>query len=356
MTPSAPLVRLRRGLPQSSLASSRLTPYDAFAMSDALARYAEVVQELDLQPGDRETFIGRRRGFPVALKLIASASSALLLCQVRHPLLAEAPQCAAVRYPDELASLLADRAIEVSIEDRIAWISFIDAEKELMEGSVLQRFDAILEAFAKAGLGTSPDLCHYCTREKVEHLTFHDGRVAQICPACLQSRSDGATSGPVNATAGSSSMLLLCPLAALVGAVGWMLAWAGFDRLFDFFGTNTLHIPHLLLGAGMLIVGGLVGGPVGWVLRSIHRKGERLSKISAVTFSITGVLAGEVFYFVWLTYRELGVVSADIVRQVMAEVYTQTDPFQFMLKLMTAGAAVATAVLIGRKPQPKRTL
>jgi len=54
--------------------------------------------------------------------------------------------------------------------------------------------------------------------------------------------------------------------------------------------------------------------------------------------------------------EELGVVSADIVRQVMAELYAQTDPFQFMLKLVTAGAAVATAVLIGRKPQPKRTL
>jgi hypothetical protein len=49
-------------------------------MSDARARYAELVQELDLQPGDNETLIGRRRGFPVALKLIASTSSVLLLC------------------------------------------------------------------------------------------------------------------------------------------------------------------------------------------------------------------------------------------------------------------------------------
>jgi hypothetical protein len=320
-------------------------------MNELTDQYGRLVNGLGLQPAEDELFIGKLRGFPIALKFIRGESSALLLFQIRHPLPAEARGLSDLCYGDELDRLITEKKVEISMEDRLAWLTLVDGAGHLADGSVLRLLNAVLTAFEKAGLGRNPELCHYCQTEHVATLTCENGRVAQICPACLRQRTQ-----PIVAGAGALPMLALCPVAALVGAVGWAAIWIAYDLLFELRKTNVLHIPRIVAAVVMVIVGGLVGGPVGWVMKRIPQKGKQLYAMVPALLAIFAVVAGEVLYVTWLVYREMHVIWLGLSLKLLTRLWIGSDGFFLIMKLLAAGAGVFTAVTIARPAKPKTKL
>ena len=323
-------------------------------MNEVTDQYGRLVNGLGLQPAEDELFIGKLRGFPIALKFIRGESSALLLFQIRHPLPAKAQELSDLCYGDELDRLITEKKVEISMEDKLAWFTLVDGAEHLADGSVLRLLNAVLTAFEKAGLGRNSELCHYCQIEQVDTLTCENGRVAQICPACLHQRTQPIVAAQTGARA--LPILALCPVAALVGAVGWAAIWIAYDLLFELLKTNVLHIPRIVAAVVMVIVGGLVGGPVGWVMKRIPHKSKKLYAIVPALLAIIAVVAGEVLYVTWLVYREMHVIWLGLSLKLLTRLWVESDGFFLIMKLLAAGAGVFMAVTIARPAKPKMKL
>ncbi len=315
-----------------------------------------LTKALGLRPDKDGLFFGRVRGFPVGLKCIDPAGSGLLLFQIRHPLPADAPELATIQYSANIERLIAGKKLEISIEDRIAWLTFVEGGQHLADGSLIPLLNDVLSAFETAGLASNSHLCHYCRRNPVETVTCHDGKVAQICDACLRERLEAPANRSVDATAGAGPILILGPAAAVIGAVCWTLVWIGYDLLFEMLNTDVLHVPRLIEIIALLCVGAIVGGPVGLVIRRVPRRARNLSVIIAAICSVAAVLFGEVMYVAWLIYREFKIISVSGAWQVLPRLELETGGFHLAIKLLAAGVSTAIAVALAKPPKPRLNL
>ena len=305
--------------------------------------WASLTQELKLRPAQGDWFIGRLRGFPVGLKFIGQAGSSLLLFQIRHPLPADAKQLSELHYDKQVAELLADKKMEIEFEDRMAWLTVHDGANRLQDGSVAGLLDAVLRSFELGGLAANLDLCHYCRRTKVEVLTCHEGRLAQICPACLQERISSRSNVRADATAGAFPLFFLCPVASLVGAIAWALVWIGHDWLFNLLNTKIVVVPRIAELVVLFCIAFLAGGPVGWVIKHIPKRGSSLSVSAALIFGSLAVAFGEVLYLVWLIYKAVKVVSFSAAVRAMPAYYLHNDVLYLVIKALAALASLAVA-------------
>src|SRR5579872_7170973 len=95
-----------------------------------------LVCALGLQPCNAELFIGKVRGFPVGLKFIGVDDSMVLLFQIRYPMDAESNTVSKLAYGTEVNRLISDKGLEISVENRVAWVSFFEGGKHITSNSV----------------------------------------------------------------------------------------------------------------------------------------------------------------------------------------------------------------------------
>src|SRR5689334_19308776 len=100
---------------------------------------------------DGDVFFGRRRGFAVGLKVIKPFENPLLLFQVRYPLKADSAEVLAIRYDHSVEELRRDKKLEIEFDDRLAWLTFVEGARYLVEGDIGGPLDSILDSFNAAG-------------------------------------------------------------------------------------------------------------------------------------------------------------------------------------------------------------
>jgi len=325
-------------------------------MTPAANNFARLADDLGLVAKKEGLFIGKIRGFPVGVKCIDPDGSGLLLFQIRHPLPAGAKELSNIQNTSEIERLVAEKKIEISLEDKLAWLTFVEGAKFLADGSVVRLLNDMFGAFEKAGLAANPDICHYCRQNRVETLTCHEGKVAQICNTCLQEQMAASINRPADATAGAIRILILGPLAAIAGAICWALVWIGYDLLFELLKTNVIYVPRIVELVVLFCVAGTVGGPVGFVIKRIPRRGKALSVIKAVLCSVAAVVFGEVAYVVWLIYRELKVVSVSGALHLLPRLELEMGGFHLAIKLLAAALSVTLAVVMAKPAKLKLNL
>jgi len=177
-------------------------------------------------------------------------------------------------------------------------------------------------------------------------LTSVEGKIAQICPACLDQRA--RPQDPGDATAEAVPIFLMAPFAAFAGALLWAGFWIGHTLLFQSLHENTIMVPAVLVAVFVLLAGGLVGGPVGWIIKQNRRRGRSISKVAAILFSLLAVMAGELFYIVWLIYHQYQVVSFTAAVKVMPQYYLHNDFMYLAEKLIAAVLSIAIAEAVAR--------
>jgi hypothetical protein len=330
--------------------------FDADDVSVTANNYLSFADDLDLQPGADGLFVGKIRGFPVGLKFIDPPGGLLLLFQVRHWLMAEAPQLKTMAYDTEIKTLLAEKTLDIEFDDRIAWLSFSVGAERVESATVLRVLSSIMEAFESAGLIGDPDLCHYCQKEKVNSISSSDGKVAQICPTCLDERLGKRDREAAAPAAEAVPILLMSPAAAFIGAMLWAAIWAGHTVLFEHAGSGIVFIPRLVMVGVMVCVGFLVGGPVGWIIRQNRRRGHAASVSGAILFGSLAVIAGEILYLAWLIHHLFGVYSLSAALQAVPIYYGENDPIFLAEKALTAFISVAIAYVIAKPEAPRLKL
>jgi hypothetical protein len=307
-----------------------------------------LIKQLGLQAQDQELFIGKVRSFPVGLKFIGSNESLLLLCQIRYPVDAEAKGISKLDYGTEVADLIKEKKVEISVEDKIAWLT-IPQSGPLIESNIVARIlNSVLAGFEKAGIAGLQDKCHYCQVEAVESLICRDGKVAQICTTCLAGKSQAQTANLRLEAGGIAKACVLGTLASLVGAVAWAAVWVGYDKLFDLLNVKHIVVPRILTLFVLVGVGFLVGGPVGFILKKIPNRGDLLAGWLAIVFAICSVVFGEVIFAVWLVYREIKVISFSIALKLMPRYLADSGVYFITERILFGFVCVVVAYQIGR--------
>ena len=205
-------------------------------------------------------------------------------------------------------------------------------------------------------MGRNVSLCHYCQREEVKEPLCFDGKIALICPACLSEKINAPENRPAEASEGAFPVGILAPLAAAVGAVGWAGFWVVFVLLSEFLNSDKIYVPHVVEVAAVVCVGFLTGGPVGFVIKRVQRRGRHLSMAFSALCSVAAVVFGEVAFIAWLIYRELEVFSLSVAWKILPQVEMAFGGFYVVVKLLASVLAVGIAVSMAKPERPKLKL
>lgn len=311
---------------------------------------------LGLTRVEGDVFFGKRSGFAVGFKVINPLENPLLLFQVRYPLMADSPEVNSIRYEPSVEELRKDKKLEVDFDDRLAWVTFVDGAKHLLEDSVGKLLDSILNSFTTAGLGRNGSLCHYCQREQVQEPSCIDGKVALICPACLGERVNAPENRPADAVEGALPIGLLAPLAAALGVAGWAGFWIVLQLILESFSSDKIYVPRIVEVGILVAVGFLTGGPVGFVIKRVQRRGRHLSLAFSAVCSIAAVIIGEVVFIAWLIYREYKVFSPSAAWELLPDVEMAFGAFHLLIRLLAACVAVGVAVTMAKPSKPNLKL
>jgi hypothetical protein len=315
---------------------------------------SEFARSIGLARREGDLFYGKRLGFAVGFKVINPHESPLLLFQVRYPHKAESPEVKAVRLGEAVERMRAAKTLELDFDDKLAWITLVDGGTCLLEGSVPTLVDGVLESFRAAGLVRDALVCFYCQRSVVDEPPCINDQVAVICPACLAERLEAPENRPAEVGEGLIPMGIFAPLAAGAGAAGWAGFWICYflvlERLAE---GGTLYIPHVVDAAAMGLVAFLTGGPVGFVIRAVRRRGRKVSAAMSLICSAGAVVMGEIAFITWFIYREIQVVSVQAAWELLPQLELALGGFHLMLKLVGACIAVAIAVSLARPAKAK---
>lgn len=303
-----------------------------------------------------DVFYGKRHGFAVGFKVINPLDNPLLLFQVRYPLGADSKEVQSVQYDSAVEKLQKEKQLEVEFDDRLAWITFVNGAKHLLEDTVGKTLDSILDSFTKAGLGRNGSLCHYCQREQVQEPSCFDGKVALICPGCLSEKVNAPENRPAEAVEGALPIGLLAPLAAAVGVAGWAGFWIVLQLILESFNSDKIYVPHIVEVGILVAVGFLTGGPVGFVIKRVQRRGRHLSFAFSAVCSFAAVIIGEVVFVAWLIYREYKVFSPSAAWELLPDVEMAFGAFHLLIRLLAACVAVAVAVTLAKPSKPNLKL
>src|SRR2546421_9120269 len=104
-------------------------------MTAAANNFARLADDLGLVAEKTGLFIGKIRGLPVGVKCIDPDGSGLLLFQICHPMPAGAKELSNIQNTSEVERLVAEKKLEISLEDRLAGLTFVEGAKFPPEGS-----------------------------------------------------------------------------------------------------------------------------------------------------------------------------------------------------------------------------
>lgn len=313
-------------------------------------------QTLGLQPESDDLFVGKIQGFPVGLKFIDPQGAVLFLFQVRHWLPADAPQLRSLTYDEVVTKLLAEKKIQIEFDDRIAWLTLVDLGNCVEAEVVTGLLNSVLKTFAQAGFIGDPELCHYCRMQKVSNLSASEGKVAQICPACLDEHLEKKQRTTAAPTDEAVPILLMTPFAAAAGALLWMGYWIAYTLILETSTSDTVYLPRLVVAMIALFAGLLAGAPVGWIIRLNRRRGSATSASAAILFGSLAVLFGEILFLAWLIWRWYGVFSISVATKILPDYYGGNDPVFLALKFMAALVCMVLAYEMAKPEKAKLKL
>jgi hypothetical protein len=310
--------------------------------------WTQLVQQLDLAPVEDGWSAGRVKDFPLAIKIMISAESTVLLAQVRLSKKIDSSNFSPEINPDSgLGRLISDKSADLSFDPTIAWLTITNPQADVAE--VGQMIDELLAALARAGL-SGTQACYYCGVTPVQYLKFYDGRVVQICDPCLRQR---LTKVPRARSVDLVPLVIVAVLAGVAGALAWALSWLGWDWLFSVLKTDSIRLPRVVLAVLALCIAGLTGGPAGWIIKRVPSRTAIMAGGASVFASVVALLLGELLYTIVLVYKQFDVIAPAFALRVLPRLWVEGVPF---FKLLAAAATLVLAFSLARPGKPKLEL
>jgi hypothetical protein len=312
----------------------------------------ELVDRLDLKPGDEERAFGEIQGSPVTMTVLGADPFALLFA-----FRIVSPHPETIELPEEIEALVDDEVAEVSLEDGIAWLSLDDLSGESSD-SIQELVESFGETLSAAGLAFPPGCVSCGTAEDVQIL-FVDGRCSRRCTKCIEGAFEEQEQAQEALDSASLLHVLGLPLAFLYVAAGWLLFWFLIDAILAWRNADAIVIPGAF---GVLIAGvilGAVGFGLGYPLGIFLRRSGLVSR-SPLMVSLPAILlacvAGEILYITVLVFRQVGVFDLTVAVRLFVPFVKSYAGSWMVLKVLVAGAIVlgCYAAAMVKKTAPLR--
>lgn len=316
---------------------------------------ATLAEQLGLDGEDKDAVYGWFDGFPVAASTLGASGEFGVLIQIRHHYSDdELPSKDSYERDDDLERVLADGQVTFEIEGGIAWLTVSQPEPWLAERALENLMVRVMASLSAAGIESLGNTCHYCRSATVQELTYAEGRVAQMCDACLAPRrrvQDDQTQFSGMGVAGS---VVIGSIASVIGAAIWAGCWIA-----DFVIVNSLSggqgevvVPQLLLIGEVVTIGGLSGGAIGLIVSRIPQCGDRFRAMIGLLGGLAAVLMGECIIAAWIVISQGVPFSPVSVLIVAILLWTDAGPENFVFRAVTVLICLACAYFIA-KPKLK---
>ena len=268
---------------------------------------AAVAEQLGLDGEDEDAVYGCFDGFPVAASTLGASGEFGVLIQIRHHYSDdELASEDSFEWDDDLKRVLADGQVKFEIEGGIAWLTVFQPEPWLAKKALADLMDRVMAGLSSAGIESLGNVCHYCRSATVQELTYAEGRVAQMCDACLAPRRRVQDDQTQISGMGVAGALVIGSMASVIGAVVWAGCWIA-----DFVIVNSLSggqgqivVPQLLVIGEVVTIGGLSGGAVGLVVSRISQGGYHFGAIIGLLGVLAAVLMGECVIAAWIVISQ----------------------------------------------------
>lgn len=316
---------------------------------------AAVAEQLGLDGEDKDAVYGCFDGFPVAASTLGAAGEFGVLIQIRHHYSEdELASEDSFQWDDDLERVLADGQVKFEIEGGIAWLTVSQLEPWLAETALADLMDRVLAGLSSAGIESLGNVCHYCRSATVQELTYAEGRVAQMCDACLAPRRRVQDDQTQISGMGVAGSVVIGSIASVIGAAVWAGCWIA-----DFVIVNSLSggqgavvVPQLLVIGEVVIVGGLAGGAVGLIVSRIPKRGDRFGAMIGLLGGLAAVLMGECIIAAWIIISQGVPFSPVSVVIVAIFLWTDAGPENFVFRAAAVLICLASAYFIA-KPKLK---
>ena len=304
-----------------------------------------LASQLRLKEEHEGKYSGIHQGYPVAVSTFGGADGEHwgLLFQVRHPCTSdELPDEQQYHWHDVLEDRIRRDVAKVDVEERIAWLSIFDVEPQVPPESIIDMLNALLAGLQSAGIKSVGETCHYCLQAPGK-LHFIQGRVLQICNACLEKHFHERAVLVQATRVGIVQAWVWGVAAAALGAIlwagfwftyGWVMSWLSGGRGGVLWPTGFWGI------VAALGIGALVGVPVGYVLRRIPNRGAHAAKV-AIGCVLAGTLLGEALLAALWVYHIEGVLAFGL--RFLWAFWRQAGLAHLALKAAAAGLGVCIA-------------
>jgi len=289
------------------------------------ALLTKLIAYLEFESPEPGVFMGRYGGYPMALSILPGtdehpmASLAPvpnridppgqyarcgLLFQIRHVREEAGPAPETFDWGEEISDLIEEGVAKVDTTETSTWFSLYDPYLILRFGLVTVLLDNVLVELERTGHDGCGDTCHYCHHQSVSSLTYDNGRVGQMCEACLAPyMSDRATALTATRRSLFASWVLGVP-GALVGAIVWSTCWFLSDMVFGFLTRHEIEvIPNLILLGFAVAAATATGVVVAAFIRLVHHRGDKSGALTGLVFSSAAVALGEAAHLVILSVR-----------------------------------------------------
>jgi hypothetical protein len=303
--------------------------------------WTDLVQQLNLAPAEDGWFAARVKDFPLAIKIMTSGESTVLLAHVRLSRKVEPDFSPSLAPDSKLAQLVANKTADLSFDSTLAWLTLTNPT-----GDVTRVFDEFFGMLAEAGLAGTP-ACYRCRVNQVENVKFYDGRVVQICDPCLQALLKKIPQArPVDTV----PLAIVALLGGVAGAMAWALVWIGWDQLFVLMKTDSIRLPRILMALLAIAVAFLTGGPAGWIIKRVPSRTAITGTVAAGFAAVAALFLGEFLYTMVLIYKEFNAIAPTVALRLLPRLWSEGVPF---VKLFAAGMTLVVAIAMVRPAKPK---
>ena len=253
-----------------------------------------------------------------------------------------------MEWPDALNELLAERKINVSVENGYGWLTLYDLsafDVEAVDNLLVHFMQTIEDYGLSLGLG-----CTMCGNSNTGEIYYSDGKVNRLCASCLQAREQQRVYRDTKSSQISSSAISWCLLGVAGFAIAWTLIWFLYNYMFVLYGTDSIDVPDVVLAVGGFVVVAVLSMTIGIPLRrfGIVNKAVLIAAAS-ILVTISFVLGEILISIIWVSKEMRGINIVASIRYCIFVWTSEPTIFEIVKIMLIIGSIIGVGVIAKKK-------
>jgi hypothetical protein len=306
-------------------------------------QFREIINSLNLEPGEDGFFRGMVGKVPMLMKLKSVDSSGYFL-----KLRMTATQNLKTNWLHQIPKKFAAAKIECEIENSyiFLWIHSSILKATTIIEIIKSCIDHHSDFFPQ-----EHNYCFDCGIYGCASLVQSHASISTVCRPCLDIRSHVWRAKEDSLNQSTRMFLALIPFALFVSSIGWAAFWTLYDATFSLLNTNRILVPRIV---EVIILLGF-GFGLGWPVGKIFHKSGAVKYVSPIVLSIAAafltLVAGEILYAGNLIYQVTGKIDVFLILSYTLSLALAGSVMEIALKI---AFAVMLGIAIFEISKPKK--